>query len=319
MQTVDRLTTTFPHAIRLSPKTTLRDTETKAFVYSKFCFPGVLKIQPERLSGPSASDIRHDSALEVLIPLYIVSLSVLCLAHQISINVTSLSSATALPRGWHLHPLTWPRRLSWRHTMNHWELPGVFLLQAVWVGAFAVEKVCWLLLPLAGMFACQTWGSPSFTHAHTFSSELLLSLSFSLPFSPSLSLSLSHSLSHTRTQEKFPVALCHAFFSFSLFCRSLSVLQAHKQQHYIASFSRLVCVFITELQRAQLALCHSEKEILREKQLFEFHTHQTKSWCEGSVTTKRFAFNVVHDEYAYRIPNPYPTLVHQGKGTKYPR
>ncbi len=25
------------------------------------------------------------------------------------------------------------------------------------------------------------------------------------------------------------------------------------------------------------------------------------------------------DEYAYRIPNPYATLVHQGKGTEYPR
>ncbi len=25
------------------------------------------------------------------------------------------------------------------------------------------------------------------------------------------------------------------------------------------------------------------------------------------------------DEYAYSIPHPYPTLVHQGKGTKYPR
>ncbi len=25
------------------------------------------------------------------------------------------------------------------------------------------------------------------------------------------------------------------------------------------------------------------------------------------------------DEYAYRIPNLYITLVHQGKGTKYPR
>ncbi len=25
------------------------------------------------------------------------------------------------------------------------------------------------------------------------------------------------------------------------------------------------------------------------------------------------------DEYAYRIPNPYTTLVPQGKGTKYPR
>ena len=28
---------------------------------------------------------------------------------------------------------------------------------------------------------------------------------------------------------------------------------------------------------------------------------------------------LILDEYAYRIPNRYATLVHQGKGTEYPR
>ncbi len=30
-------------------------------------------------------------------------------------------------------------------------------------------------------------------------------------------------------------------------------------------------------------------------------------------------FFVLCDEYTYRIPNPYTTLVHQGKGMEYPR
>ena len=42
----------------------------------------------------------------------------------------------------------------------------------------------------------------------------------------------------------------------------------------------------------------------------------------GSQFSSEFFFpdySLTGDENAYRIPNPYATLVHQGKGTKYPR
>ena len=61
----------------------------------------------------------------------------------------------------------------------------------------------------------------------------------------------------------------------------------------------------------------------REKGIYSLSCFKTESLPFRADTPGRFIW--VHpaknagDEYAYRIPHPYTTLVHQGKGTQYPR
>ena len=40
---------------------------------------------------------------------------------------------------------------------------------------------------------------------------------------------------------------------------------------------------------------------------------------ETTMMTRTHTHTHTYDEYTYGIPHPYATLVHQGKGTKYPR
>ena len=66
-------------------------------------------------------------------------------------------------------------------------------------------------------------------------------------------------------------------------------------------------------------LSEAERERERDRQTDRETKTKRDKQTNRNMQSKEREINEDIDEYAYCIPNPVATLVHQGKGTKYPR